>query len=87
MGAGSAGGGSWGGGGELFATFREARFGFASTDASTGGDLMVAIVGIARSMLRRLGVKLSTTRVTDSPTFMNSRALRGAGSAIKLSGT
>ena len=47
----------------------------------------MAIVGIARSMLRRAGAKLSTTSVIDSPIFMNSRALRGAGSAIRLSGT
>ena len=43
--------------------------------------------GTAKSMLRFAAAKLSTTRVIDSPTFMNSRALRGAGSAISLRGT
>jgi len=47
----------------------------------------VVIVGIAKSMLRRAGAKLSTTRVIDSPIFMNSRALRGGGSDIRLNGT
>ena len=51
------------------------------------GSTAVAIAGTARSMLRRAGAKLSTTSVTDSPTFMNSRALRGAGSAISRRGT
>jgi tungstate transport system substrate-binding protein len=46
-----------------------------------------AMAGTARSMLRRVGAKLSTTRATASPSFMNSRALRGAGSAIIRSGT
>ena len=41
----------------------------------------------ARSMLRRAAAKLSTTSVIASPIFMNSRALRGAGSAISRSGT
>ena len=63
------------------------RFGFGSSGTSTGGILTVVIVGMARSMLRREGAKLSTTSVIDSPIFMNSRALRGAGSDIRLSGT
>src|SRR3954451_19015613 len=63
------------------------RFGGASRGASTGAPLTVVIVGIARSTLRRAGAKLSTTRVTDSPIFMNSRALRGGGSDMRLSGT
>ena len=73
--------------GDLLAAFLGARFRFASATGSGGGDLMAAMVGMARSMLRRAGAKLSTTSVTDSPTFMNSRALRGAGSAIRLNGT
>ena len=71
----------------LLAVLRGARLGFASVTGSGGGDLKDATVGIARSMLRRVGAKLSTTSVTDSPTFMNSRALRGAGSAMRLNGT
>ena len=75
-----------GAGNALVAAFL-ARFGFASTVASAGSTLTVVIVGIARSMLRRAGAKLSTTKVIDSPIFMNSRALRGSGSDIRLSGT
>ena len=60
---------------------------FVRLDGFGAGSVAVAIAGTARSMLRRAGAKLSTTNVTDSPTFMNSRALRGAGSAISRSGT
>jgi hypothetical protein len=42
--------------------------------------------GMAQSMLRRSGMKLTTTTVTDSPIFNCLRALRGGGSAIRLSG-
>ena len=50
-------------------------------------NLAVDMPATARSMLRRAGAKLSTTSVTASPIFMNSRALRGAGSAIRRRGT
>ena len=51
------------------------------------GATAVLIPTTARSMLRRAAAKLSTTKVIASPTFMNSRALRGAGSAMSRSGT
>ena len=59
-------------------------------DGLAGGgstNLAVDMPATARSMLRRAGAKLSTTSVTASPIFMNSRALRGAGSAISRRGT
>ena len=59
--------------------------GFSGAASPSGSA--VPMPGIARSTLLLLGTKLSTTSVTDSPTFMNSRALRGAGSAINRSGT
>ena len=43
--------------------------------------------GSAQSMLRRAGAKLTTTTVTDSPSFITLRALGGGGSAISRSGT
>ena len=46
-----------------------------------------AMSGTAQSMLRRSGAKLTTTRVTDSPSLMTVRALGGVGSAISRSGT
>ncbi len=42
--------------------------------------------GIAQSMLRRSGAKLTTTSVTDSPIFITLRALVGAGFAIRRKG-
>lgn len=60
-----------------------ARRAFVGSGFGAGG----AIAGVARSMLRRPGVKLCTTRDTLSPTPIISRALRGAGSAISRSGT
>jgi hypothetical protein len=51
------------------------------------GGFAEAMCGVARSMLRFAGRNDSTTRVTVSPIFMISRALRGAGSAISRSGT
>ena len=43
--------------------------------------------GTQRSMLRRVALKLTTTSSTSSPSFITSRALRGAGSAINRRGT
>ena len=61
---------------------------------SCGGEVRPAgspgsapVPGRARSMLRRDGAKLSTTRVTASPCFITSRALRGGGLPISRSGT
>src|SRR5262249_3333815 len=52
-----------------------------------GGATAGAMAGTARSMLRFAGPNATTTRVTDSPSAITSRALRGAGSAINRSGT
>ena len=43
--------------------------------------------GMQRSMLRRVALKLTTTRSTDSPSFIISLALRGGGSDISRNGT
>ena len=67
--------------GEAFAAFAA----FAGAASPNGAALPMP--GTARSTLRFDGTKLSTTNVTDSPTFMNSRALRGAGWAIRRNGT
>src|SRR4051812_21268968 len=63
------------------------RFGGLSAGASGGAPFTEVIVGMARSMVRRAGAQLSTTRVPVSPIFMNSRALPGGGSDIRLKGT
>jgi hypothetical protein len=60
---------------------------FLARFAGAAGGTAFAIDVVARSMLLRAGAKLSTTRVTASPIFMNSRALRGGGSDISRSGT
>jgi hypothetical protein len=46
-----------------------------------------AMSGTAQSILRRSGAKLTTTNVTDSPSFITLRALVGVGSAMSRSGT
>ena len=46
-----------------------------------------AISGVARSIPRRWAWNAATWRVTVSPSFITSRAYRGAGSAISRSGT
>jgi hypothetical protein len=64
-----------------------AGFEFLAPLGVFAGSTIDAIAGVARSMLRRGGAKLSTTNDTDSPIFMNSRALRGAGLLISRRGT
>ncbi len=63
----------------LFVTRRT----FGAAVGGAGG----AIAGTARSILRLAAPKLATTSVTVSPIAITSLALRGAGSAIKRSGT
>ena len=67
---------------EPLARGAEAKTAVTEYYASTG-----TMPTAASSMLRRAAAKLDTTSVTASPIFMNSRALRGAGSAIRRSGT
>ena len=78
------------------AAFREPRLlGAAGASAVRSSDCSCwaaaiaawAMSGTAQSMLRRDGAKLTTTRVTDSPSFITLRALGGGGSAISRSGT
>ena len=57
------------------------------SSAAASAIASAAKSGSAQSMLRRAGAKLTTTTVTDSPTFITLFALRGAGSAISRSGT
>ena len=59
----------------------------AAWSALTSAIAASAMSGTAQSMLRRSGAKLTTTSVTDSPSFITLRALVGAGFAIRRSGT
>ena len=66
------------------AAFLPARLaGLAAVALTSGGSMP----GTQRSMLRRVALKLTTTRSTDSPSFIISLALRGGGSDISRNGT
>ena len=58
-----------------------------ATGSATGMATVGAISGVARSIPRRDGLKLATTKRRVSPSLTTSRAARGAGSAISRSGT